>query len=236
MSRRAFPFLFAVFAAHFAAAADWSDVEGRIQYAWYTEDVRALRGVLASLGDGDGSDALQGYYRGFGEYRVALLSLVRDKEAAGSAAEACIEHLGAANEARKDFADALALQAACQALLASLKVWKAPLLAPRSQSRFDRALKLAPRNPRVLLLEALADSDRERAFARVQQAVAAFEAERQAVAPTPAWGAPGAYAQFARNQLDRGDVVAARGALERGLLLAPDFAAAKRPMAALTTG
>ena len=31
------------------APTDWADVEGRIQYAYYTNDARALNGVLASL-------------------------------------------------------------------------------------------------------------------------------------------------------------------------------------------
>ncbi len=29
-----------------ASRSDWSDIEGRIQYAYYTDDARALNGVL----------------------------------------------------------------------------------------------------------------------------------------------------------------------------------------------
>ena len=129
-----------LFAAGIVMAVEWSDVEGRIQYAWYTEDTRALRGVLASLEGGVSDDPLQAYYLGFGQYRLALLGLGRAREAAAKAAENCVDHLAAANEARRDFADALALQAACQGLVASLKAWKAPLLAPRSASQLERAL------------------------------------------------------------------------------------------------
>ncbi len=64
--------------------------------------------------------------------------------------------------------------------------------------------------------------------------MAAFETERQDVAPLPAWGAPEGYLQLARAALQRGDAVAARSALERALLLAPEFAAAKRLLATLT--
>ena len=31
------------------APADWSDIEGRIQYAYYTNDSRALNSMLTSL-------------------------------------------------------------------------------------------------------------------------------------------------------------------------------------------
>lgn len=233
MSRSLSVVLSLLFAAAPVAAAEWSDVEGRIQYAWYTEDSRALRAVVTSLEGGPDGD-LRAYYLGFGEYRLALLASGHDREAAKAASEACVDRLRAANEARKDFADAIALQAACQALVTSLKAWKAPLLAPRSASQFKRAHALAPRNPRVLLLEALADDNRERALAGIEKAVAAFEAERQRVAPTPGWGAPDAYLQLARSQLDRGDAAAARSALERALLLAPDFELAKRLMATIT--
>lgn len=229
-------FLWVALASTSALAADWADLEGRIQFAWFTEDVRALRGTLASLASRADTDALHDYYLGLGEYRVLLLTLERDKDAAKAAAEACVDHLDAANGARRDFADGLALQAACQALLATLKPWKAPLLGPRSDALFSRAQALAPRNPRVLLLEALADKDLERAHGKLLAAVEAFEGERQRVAPTPSWGAPEAYAQLGRNDLERNDAVAARGSLERALLLAPDFALPRRLLATITAG
>lgn len=223
-----------LFAADTVIAAQWSDVEARIQFAWYTEDARALGSVLASLEGGANDDPMQAYYLGLGEYRLALLGLGHDQKAAREAAESCVEHLESIDGVRKDFADALALQAACQELVASLRAWKVPLLAPGHMPQFGRALQLAPRNPRVLLLAALADSDGERAYGRLRKAVAAFEEERQGAATLPAWGAPEAYLHLARRQLDRGDSTVARSTLERALLLAPDFGQARRLMAEIT--
>ena len=54
-----------------------------------------------------------------------------------------------------------------------------------------------------------------RAVATLQKAVAQFEEERRTVATMPSWGAPEAYLQLARRQLDQGDGAAARSALER---------------------
>ncbi|MGE3665181.1 MAG: hypothetical protein AB7G51_00970 [Steroidobacteraceae bacterium] len=218
-----------------AVATEWSDVEGRVQYAWFTGDLRALSGVVASLDGGSDDDALRAYYRGFGEYRIAQLAQGRDEAAAKAAAEACVDHLAAASRARKDFADALALQAACQALVVSLKAWKAPLLGPRSAAQLQQALALAPRNPRVMLLGALADRDRDRALGTLRKATAAFEEERRGVGSLPAWGAADAYVQMARRELDRGDLAAARSALERALLLAPEFEQARRLLATITS-
>ncbi|HNR21694.1 MAG TPA: hypothetical protein PKL49_01585 [Steroidobacteraceae bacterium] len=235
MIRRAAKLLLcATFAPAAALAADWADLEGRIQFAYFTEDVRSLRSTLASPANRTSTDALTDYYLGLGEYRVLLLSIDRDRDAAKRAAEACVDHLDAANGAQRDFADGLALQAACQSLLATLKPWKAPLLTPRSNTLFARAHMLAPRNPRVLLLEALADKDAGTAHGKLQAAVEAFEAERQRVAPIPSWGAAEAYAHLGRIDLERGDAVGARSELERALLLAPDFALARRLLATIT--
>jgi Tfp pilus assembly protein PilF len=53
---------------------------------------------------------------------------------------------------------------------------------------------------------------------------------------TPGWGAAEAYTYLGRGYLERGDVLNARDALERALLIAPDFAMAKRLLTKITTG
>jgi hypothetical protein len=106
------------------------------------------------------------------------------------------------------------------------------------------ALQLAGRNPRVLLLDAMSDyqlaprlgGNKERALVKLRQAVAAFEVERAGTEHLPGWGAAEAYLLLARDLLDHGEPVAARDALEHALLLAPEFAQARRLMAQITSG
>lgn len=225
------------------AATDWADVEGRVQYAFYVEDARAITSVAQTVA-ATPPDALRDYYLGLAQYRLLLLATGSNKDAAKVAAESCVDRLDGATKARANFADALALQAGCMGILSGLKPWKAIVLGSRSTSQLAAAVKASPRNPRVILLDGLADyerpaivgGDKQRAFTKFQQAVAAFEVERQGVSPVPGWGAAEAYAYLARSQLDRGDAVAARGSLERALLLAPDYAFAKRLLAKITTG
>lgn len=231
----------ATWSATATAAADWADVEGRLQYAYYIEDGRALTSIAQTVAASP-ADAMRDYYLGLAQYRALLLAIGRNKDAAKVAAEACVDRLEGATKARVGFADALALQAGCMGILSGLKPWKAIVLGSRSTSQLEASVKSAPRNPRVILLDALADyerpaivgGDKQRAFAKFQKAVEAFEVERQGVSPVPGWGAAEAYAYLARSQLDRGDAVAARGSLERALLLAPDFAFAKRLLAKIT--
>jgi len=229
-------------ATHAAMAADdsWLDVEGRIQYSFYTEDTRALSDVADQLSLGEGeSDAMRGYYAGLANYRLALLWAERDKSRARNAVEKCVGTLGAVVKAQPDFAAGLALQSACLRTLAMIAPWK-PLAGSKSTGQMERAVKLAPKDPRVLLLEALETGEGGRidepSLKKLKKAAAAFEAERQGVDKTPGWGAAEVYTYLGRGYLDRGDVLAARDALERALLIAPDFALARRLMTKITSG
>ncbi len=240
-----------------AADPNWLDVESRIQYGYYTEDARALHNVAESLGAPDSHERLKSYYVGLLAYRVTLLAestapvavaapAHKSKRDPGTtearkAGERCVGALDQALRAQSDFADALALQSACLDLLARMKSsWRAPFAAPKSEAQLRKALQLAPKNPRVLLLEALATYEREavatRSCEKFKSTAAVFDAERADVDQVPGWGAAEAYMWLGRCYLDKGDVVAARDALERALLIAPEFARARRLLSSITSG
>lgn len=223
-----------------AADAQWMDVEGRIQYGFYTEDARALTDVVAQLSGPDGAeDPLRHYYIGFANYRLAAVLAAKDKVRARDAAARCVSRLDEAVRGKAEFAEGLALQSACLRELANLTPWK-PLAGPKSNGAMEKAVKLAPKDPRVLLLQALEHGDAGKidgtGLARLKKAAQAFEAERQGVDRTPGWGAAETYVYLGRGYLDQGDVVAARDALERALLIAPDFEAAKRLLKRIISG
>jgi tetratricopeptide (TPR) repeat protein len=116
--------------------------------------------------------------------------------------------------------------------------------ARRARRDVARALRLAPRNPRVLMVDGMSDyqlapelgGNKERALAKLRQAVVAFETERAGTEPLPGWGGAEAYLLLARDLLEHGEAVRAREALEHALLLAPDFAPARRLMAQIISG
>ena len=54
--------------------------------------------------------------------------------------------------------------------------------------------------------------------------------------PIPGWGAAEAYMWLGRCYLGKGDVLPARDALERALLIAPEFAQARRLLSSITSG
>jgi hypothetical protein len=226
--------------------AAWRDIESRIQYNYYTEDARALAALQDTVAGAGSHDPLREYYLALLAYRQALLASLKPgagSGAAGQLASRCLTHLDAALASKDDFADALALKAAC--LLAPLTDGAhAPLAAYHLHKDISRALAIAPGNPRVLLIDAVSDyqlapssgGNKERALTKLRQATAAFEAERRDTERVPGWGAAEASVFLARDLLDHGDPVAARDALERALVTAPEFLQARRLMAKITSG
>jgi len=245
-----------------ASATDWADVEGRIQFAYYTNDSRALNGMLNFLkpkaveGEaGPGDDAVtRWYFRALTHYRLAqVLTSVR-KSDAKNAIDDCGDEtdelvdalpkvplgLDETDENRKHRAEAYALATACT--LAGREMSSLPFGGGRIGSRIDEAVKLEPKNPRVRLVEALAMFERAgkdvggkaAALKSLRSVTIMFEQARAAASSTPEWGAAEAYAFLGRALYDMQDVVAAREALERSLLIAPDYAFARQLMSQIT--
>jgi tetratricopeptide (TPR) repeat protein len=240
-------------------AQAWSDVEGRIQYAYYTNDERALSSVLNSLKPRPGAEAeeassadagTRAYFRALAHYRIAQIQASAKKSQAKKAIDECGDEAERAVEAlprvpigldetpanRAMRAEAYALRTAC--VLAGREMSSIPFGGGRIGSWIDEAVKLEPRNPRVRLVEALVmferagkDADRKAAAVKSLRTVTEmFEQARAQVSTTPEWGAAEAYAFLGRALIDQRDAVGAREALERALLFAPDYAFARRLM------
>jgi len=221
------------------------DLEARIEYGYFTEDGRTLQGLASAPTGDDAKDGMKSYYAGLAGYRLTLVDAARDRMQARSAAEECVSSLDLALKANPAAvpAESMALQSACLLQLSELSGLRAPFAGSKSKSQMEKALRLAPRNPRVLLLDAVVALERasngaesERALAKLKKAIGALENERQEVVHTPAWGLAEGYTYLGRAYLDRGDAVKARDALERALLAAPEFQQARRLMTKITSG
>ena len=237
----------AVTSAH-ADDVQWRDIESRIQYGYYTEDTAALRKLEELIAAGDARDKLRGYYAGLLDWRRALLTAPgaapAERGNAARYAERCVSEVETALALDADFADALALRAACLSTPQEIAGGYAPLTGYRARKDLERARQLAAKNPRVLLVDAMCDytllpsqgGNKDRALGKLRKTTAAFEAERSDADRLPGWGAAEAWLLLARDLLDHGDSVGAREALEHALLIAPEFAEARRLMAKFTAG
>jgi tetratricopeptide (TPR) repeat protein len=245
-----------------SSSSDWADIEARIQYAYYTNDARALNSLLNSLkpkaveGEVEAGDVVvtRWYFRALTHYRLAQVLISTRKSEAKNAIGDCGDEadeavsalprvalgLDETDENRKQRAEAYALATACT--LAGREMSSLAFGGGRIGSRIDEAVKLEPKNPRVRLVEALAMFDRagknadEKAAAlkNLRNVTVMFEQARAAASSTPEWGAAEAYAFLGRALFDMRDVVGAREALERSLLIAPDYAFARQLMAQIT--
>lgn len=232
------------------SSSHWRRIESRIESGYFQQDAAGLRALADSLsadGGASGDDAKdaewRSYYAALAAYRLALLAR-SDEARAWPYAQRCVDGLNRTLMLDTVSAEALALQSACLALQSDLDPWRSPLAAPLSLARIDKALRIAPDNPRVLLLGALGarerpalfGGDRQQAFALMQRAVSSFEGQKAEQRALPGWGAADAFTDLAQDYLRLGNALAARNVLERALLVAPDFAQARHLMAEIVSG
>ncbi len=230
-----------------ADEGQWRDTESRIQYGYFTQDSRSLSNVAAAIDAQERKDQWQGYYAALANWRLAQLAVLHPTgkpPTVAQLADRCAHALDGVLEQQTDFAEGLALRAVCVATPLAGGGLHVPFAGHGPRKDLDRALALAPKNPRVLLAQALGDyqfpsvvgGNKERALPQLRRAVAAFEAERGGADALPGWGASEAYYYLGRALLEHGDPVGARDALEHALLLAPEYGEARALMARITAG
>jgi hypothetical protein len=224
-------------------AQEGGDIQAQILYAYHTEDTNSLTSLIqelsARLKDSD-DDALR-YHLAHAEYRLGELAAGRAGHEAESAYSECIDALKPLLKKNVKSAEALILQGACYGELADLSSVQAVLLRSRAADRLAAAAKVEPRNPRLLLIEATqglehskADSERhQQAAAQLNMAAQAFDDSSATRIEVPGWGHAQAYLAMGRVLQARGDSVGARNWIEKSLIVAPDYKAAQRQLAAL---
>ncbi|MEZ5474773.1 MAG: hypothetical protein R3E72_07200 [Steroidobacteraceae bacterium] len=237
-----------------AVANSDPDTEARIQYAFYTVDVRALTQLATGLEQSAAKDlGAATYLLALTHYYLARLAAAApakgtaptaasrddvtaaDASVAAAHARLCLGALEQSTRSGVPAAEALGLQAACSALLGRVAPITSVLSNARSASQLRSAALADPRNPRVRLIAAtinfgrdVADpAARERLLDDLSQVIPLFEVERRGTSEVPSWGEAEAYWYASRAFLAQGDALRAREAIEQALLLAPDFVAAR---------
>ena len=221
-----------------AQQLDRATITSRAQTAYLSEDAAGLGRLEASTRAwAQSKDPLELYTYAFVQFRLLQLAVKQNREdAAEKAGKACVTALDAALEGSARFTEGHALQSACYGYLANLGGLGAIRNGSRSGSSIEKALAQAPRNPRVILVDAMGyyfrpsfvGGDQKKACARFLEAVTAFE--RDEGANGIRWGAPEAHYWVGRCKRAEGDREAERQFFERALQLAPTFAAARRAL------
>ena len=229
-----------------AAAAtpeELADVDAKAEYGFFTADARSLATlVAASAAFASSAQALERYQYAHAQFRLLQVAYrLRRTREVEAAAGACLETLDKVNESDPRFAEGLALEAACAGYLGALGGLRGVSAQHRSESRLAAARELAPRNPRVLLVDGMArwyrsgaaPADHAEARKSFEAAARAFETVVATTPGQPSWGEAEAWLFVGRALEEGGDLLGARNAYEKSLLIAPEFAAARRRVAAL---
>jgi tetratricopeptide (TPR) repeat protein len=242
-SATSFGLLLAVLVAQGAdgeSVAELDDAAARMQYAFYTGDSQGIETVLKTLEEFQVEDSLaasKAYQQAYGNWKLSQLYLQplseehprpNAKSLAAKAAQACVRQARTAVEKDPAHAEALAIEAACEGHSPTAHLGSAGCANSKS---LRTAAGLAPENPRVKLVQAICATTTgtdPAATDRWRSVVASFEAAPPSRPGKPDWGHVEALTTLGETYLQRGDPVAARDALERALVLAPDYRQAQQ--------
>jgi tetratricopeptide (TPR) repeat protein len=223
------------------ATAELDDAAARLQYAFYTADARHLEEVLALVDRmqiPSTLTAMKDYYAAYGQWKLAQLysdDSVRGtvaggaRAAASKAAQACVKRSEEAFKLEPRMDEAYAINAVCAAFGPGLRLLDRPAFSGCARSKPMRtAQQLGADNPRVMLIEAICLGGNDAAastamFDKLRDALLAFESAAPSRPGQPDWGQAEALVLLGQSYLKRGDSLAARDAIERALVLAPDY-------------
>lgn len=242
--------LLAVFVAASASGesvAELDDVAARMQYAFYTGDSQGIETILKNLEQFQVEDSLaanKAYQLAYGNWKLSQLYLQpladrqprpNGKSLASQAAQNCVRAARHAVELEPSNAEAMAVQAVCDGHSPSARAGSTGCV---NSKPLRTANGLAPSNPRIKLVQAICTQSKAADPAAVERwraVVESFEAAPPSRPGKPDWGHVEALTMLGEAYLQRGDPVAARDALERALVMAPDYRQAQQLLQAAAT-
>lgn len=237
---------FASVAIHAQSMAELDDAASRAQYAYLTQDARALEDALNEVAQSSFESnvaPLKSYQLAYGHWKLAQLNAqllaqrgAQARAAVAKAAKACVEHAKATVKLDSQFAEAYAVQAICED-----KPHAGPTHQEVSEAACDRnralrtALSLAPKNPRVKFVAALCarPTHVDAQVLRWRDVVETFDAAPKPRSAVVDWGHAEALTALAYALSSAEQTVAARDAVERALVIAPDYDAAQSVLKSL---
>ncbi len=213
-------------------------LQARILYAYQIEDANQLVNLIQNLdhirSNQPGADAALRYHLAHAQYRATRGCSRRDRKACKAAALAfgdCVDQLKAIlDHDAKSVEGPRRCNPPVTRSSPGIAAWRRCCqVVPRRGAPADRAGARAPRNPRVLYLEAMdglvrskrGSPEHKRAFEQLQQSAQLFDQSSGTREDVPGWGHAEAYLALGIQLQARGDVLGARNWLEKSLLAAP---------------
>ncbi len=212
------------------------DLAGRIEYAFYAADSRGLQQgwqQLDKLQVEPADRALRDSYLNYGRWKAAQLLAKDDPAQAQQYAEACTEAKAMSKEGAM-LATHHALLAACYGMLETLRPVRRVLYRGDREAELNRALQAGATLPQVQLIAAWLGLQQEAADKALVLLTQALNGVGSVGSSSIGWGYAETCYLLGKLELQRGNALAARNALEQALVHAPDYRDARQLLQSLT--
>ena len=202
---------------------------------WDEEAIMNARSIFERLKMQKDKLDLVHYYIGLADYRLAARYFLEQDPKAKQYLDDGIKNLELAIKKNKKLADAHALLSSLYGQKISMDMSLAMTLGPQSWASMDNAMKLEPKNPRVLMLKAISTyfapeqfgGSKPNGLKEMETSIAAFREEKLEDPLLPDWGFEDALMMMATWKMEGGDNETASKLIEETLKINPDFGWAK---------
>jgi tetratricopeptide (TPR) repeat protein len=204
---------------------------------WDADGMQKSRAYFERLLENKHREALVRYYLGYCCQQLSIFhrygpkATERDRDTADKLVEAGVEHLEKAIQLDKNFAEAHALAASLYGDRIASNPLLGMTLGPKSGVFMEKALTLAPDNPRVVYLDALKNNftptmfggSKEEAMSGLLRSARLFAQWKSSDPLAPDWGHPECYAWLGSMYTEQKKFAEARAAFEKALELRPNY-------------
>jgi tetratricopeptide (TPR) repeat protein len=211
----------ALLAAVSASGQSLRDLAARIDYGFYGGDVTVVRAAIRELESRSSDDRKAAYLYALAHFRLAEIGRGGSRES--EALSTCVDVASEIADASSSDAESRVLIAVCSLRLAQSESVRSLRHQRRAQKALEAARAVAPDNPRVAYVTALAANAGVSAEIGVRRLEAAASRFSTYTADGPAWGEVETRLLLAESYLGNGDRRRARDAVEQALLLAPGY-------------
>lgn len=202
---------------------------------WDEEAIMNARSLFERLKMQKDKRDLIHYYIGYADYRLASRYFLVQDPKAQQYLDDGIKNLELAIKKNKKLADAHALLSSLYGQKISMDMSLAMTLGQQSWMSMDNALKLEPKNPRVLMLKAMSTyyspeqfgGSKPNGLKEMETSIAAFKEEKLDDPLLPDWGFEDALMMMASWKMEGGDNETASKLVDEVLNINPDFGWAK---------
>lgn len=175
--------------------------------------------------------ALAHYYAALANYRLNNQFPEDAEDRREPVLEDAIDHLKQATKIDSTMADAWALLNGCYGQMMGMNPMQGMSLGPKSSEAMEKAMTLAPKNPRVWIISGTQDyftpsmfgGDKEQALEKFKKAARLAEQESVSDPLKPNWGHAEAHAWIGIAHMNAERYDQARTAFEKALDVSPDY-------------